>query len=153
ADRVRSPTRSKQFSSDLRRRKRSVTNDGGREMRRAMSASLAVALAVMVGAVTGANAQPEIGRQVAPTGKLRGGALILSYFPNEDSGTMKGWSPELGIELARRAGVPHELVPIHNPADMIEAFKNGRIDVTFIGITRDRSAAFDFGPVLIGLRT
>jgi ABC-type amino acid transport substrate-binding protein len=55
--------------------------------------------------------------------------------------------------LARRLGVPAELVPIHNPADMIEGFKSGRLDATFIGITKDRAAAFDFGPVLIGLRT
>jgi polar amino acid transport system substrate-binding protein len=49
--------------------------------------------------------------------------------------------------------VAPELVPIRNPADMIEAFQTRRIDVTFIGITKDRAAAFDFGPVLIGLRT
>ena len=36
---------------------------------------------------------------------------------------------------------------------MIEAFKTGKIDATFIGITQDRAAAFDFGPVLVGLRT
>jgi polar amino acid transport system substrate-binding protein len=68
-------------------------------------------------------------------------------------GQLKGWSPDLGVELARRLRVPPELVPIHNPADMIEAFKGGNIDVTFIGITKDRAAAFDFGPVMIGLRT
>ena len=122
-------------------------------MCRAMLASLTVLFAVMVGTVAQAGAQAEIGRQIAPTGKLRVGVLMLSYFAVEDGGTLRGWSPELGIELARRAGVPHELVPIHNPADMIAAFKAGRIDVTFIGITKDRSAAFDFGPVLIGLRT
>ena len=103
--------------------------------------------------VAQAGAQADIGRQIAPTGKLRVGVLMLSYFAIEDRDTLKGWSPDLGIELAQRAGVPHELVPIHNPAEMIEAFKAGRIDVTFIGITKERSAAFDFGPVLIGLRT
>jgi polar amino acid transport system substrate-binding protein len=107
----------------------------------------------MVGTVSQAGSQTDIGRLLAATGKLRVGVLMLSYFAVEDGGTLKGWSPEVGIELARRAGVPHELVPIHNPADMIDAFKAGRIDVTFIGITKDRSAAFDFGPVLIGLRT
>jgi len=122
-------------------------------MRRSMLAALVVALATTAGTVSQTTAQSDIGRQLAPTGKLRVGVLMLSYFANEDGGTMKGWSPELGIELAQRARVPHELVPIHNPADMIEAFKTGRIDVTFIGITRDRSAAFDFVPVLIGLRT
>jgi polar amino acid transport system substrate-binding protein len=118
-----------------------------------MLASFALSFAVAVGAVAPAGAQADIGRQIAPTGKLRVGVLMLSYFAVEDGGTLKGWSPDLGIELARRAGVPHELVPIRNPADMIDAFKTGRIDATFIGITRDRAAAFDFGPVLIGLRT
>jgi ABC-type amino acid transport substrate-binding protein len=122
-------------------------------MCRSMFASLALPFAVMVGTVAQAGAQADIGRQIAPTGKLRVGVLMLSYFTVEDGDTLKGWSPDLGIELAQRAAVPHELVPIHNPADMIDAFKAGRIDVTFIGITKDRSAAFDFGPVLIGLRT
>ena len=118
-----------------------------------LRAAFALALALAIGTVTPAGAQSDIGRQIAPTGKLRVGVLMLSYFAVEDGGALKGWSPELAIELARRAGVPSELVPIRNPADMIEAFKTGAIDATFIGITRDRSAAFDFGPVLIGLRT
>jgi len=122
-------------------------------MCRSICASLVLSFAVMMGAVAQAGAQADIGRQIAPTGKLRVGVLMLSYFTVEDAGMLKGWSPDLGIELAQRAGVPHELVPIHNPADMIEAFKAGKIDVTFIGITKERSAAFDFGPVLIGLRT
>jgi polar amino acid transport system substrate-binding protein len=122
-------------------------------MCRSMCTSFVLSFAMMVGAVAQAGAQVDIGRQIAPTGKLRVGVLMLSYFAIEDRDTLNGWSPDLGIELARRAGVPHELVPIHNPADMIEAFKAGKIDVTFIGITKERSAAFDFGPVLIGLRT
>ena len=100
-------------------------------------------LALTAGVVMHTEAQSDIGRQIAPTGKLRIGVLMLSYFAIDEGGTLNGWSPELGMELARRAGVPHELMP----------FKTGRIDVTFIGITRDRAAAFDFGPVLIGLRT
>jgi polar amino acid transport system substrate-binding protein len=125
----------------------------GGVMRRLPFALFAVFVALMVAAMAEEAAQAEIGRQIAPTGKLRVGVLMLSYFAVDDGGTLRGWSPELGMELARRAGVPPELVPIHNPADMIEAFKAGKIDVTFIGITKDRSAAFDFGPVLIGLRT
>lgn len=122
-------------------------------MGRSMLASLSLSLAMMVGALGPAPAQIDIGRQMAPTGKLRVGVLMLSYFAVEQGGTLTGWSPDLGRELARRAGVPAELVPIRNPADMVEAFKSGRIDATFIGITKDRAAAFDFGPVLIGLRT
>ena len=65
----------------------------------------------------------EVAKQLAPTGKLRVAVLMLSYFVNDDAGTLTGWSPELGVELARRLGVPYELVHIENPADMIEAFR------------------------------
>jgi polar amino acid transport system substrate-binding protein len=114
-------------------------------------ATLTLGLAGQGSAQTAANA--EIAKQLAPSGKLRVGVLMLSYFADEDGRELKGWSPELGIELARLIAVPHELVRIHNPADMIEAFRAGRVDVAFIGITKDRAAAFDFGPVIVGLRT
>ena len=101
------------------------------------------------------NAQPvaDIAKELAPTGKLRVAVLMLTYFAVEEEGKLKGWSPDLGIELARRLKVSYELVPIKNPADMIDALSNGKADVTFIGITKDRAEAFDFGPVVIGLRT
>jgi polar amino acid transport system substrate-binding protein len=122
---------------------------------RSSTAVALVAAFAVLGFGVGINAQSavETAKQFAPTGKLRVGTLMLSYFAVEEDGQLKGWSPDLGIELARRLGVPYEIVPIHNPADTIELFKSGKIDVTFIGITKDRAAAFDFGPVLIGLRT
>jgi polar amino acid transport system substrate-binding protein len=98
-------------------------------------------------------ASAEVAKQLTPTGKLRVAVLMLSYFTNEEGGTLKGWAPELGVELARRLGTPYELVHIENPADMIEAFRANRVDLAFIGITKDRAVVFDFGPVIIGLRT
>src|SRR2546423_255908 len=123
-----------------------------------MNGSRILAIATLTLALAGqgiaqAAASPEIARQLAPTGRLRVAVLMLSYFASEDGRELKGWSPELGIELARRIAVPYELVRIHNPADMIEAFRAGKVDVAFIGITKDRAAVFDFGPVIIGLRT
>jgi len=118
--------------------------------------ALALAVLTLVPAGQGTAqtaASTDIAGQLAPTGTLRVAVLMLSYFANEDGRELRGWSPELGIELARRIGVPHELVRIHNPADMIEAFRAGKVDVAFIGVTKDRAAAFDFGPVVIGLRT
>ena len=129
-------------------------------MRRSIFITLVVVLAMIVG--TGAQAQAprskaqpvsEVVKQIAPTGKLRVAVLMLTYFAVEEGGKLTGWSPDLGIELARRLRVPYELVPIRNPADMIDALSNGKADVTFIGITKDRAEAFDYGPVVIGLRT
>ena len=96
----------------------------------------------------------EIAAAFAPTGALRVGLLMVSYFAVEAaSGEINGVIPDLGRALARRLGVNYQPVRIGNPTEMIEAFRGGALDVTFIGITADRAAAFDFGPVLIGIRT
>src|SRR6185436_18498874 len=98
---------------------------------RSLKAAVLVAISAVLGFAPGAHAQTaaEATRQFAPSGKLRVGVLMLSYFAVEQNGQVEGWSPDIGIELARRLGVPPELVPIRNPADMIEAFKGGKIDV------------------------
>ena len=68
-------------------------------------------------------------------------------------GDLKGVVPDLGRELARRLGVPAQLIRFENPVAVIEAFRKGELDATFIGITADRAAAFDFGPVVLDLQT
>jgi polar amino acid transport system substrate-binding protein len=40
-----------------------------------------------------------------------------------------------------------------SPREMMDAFRTGAIDATFIGITADRAAVFDYGPVVIGIET
>src|SRR4051794_34031352 len=76
---------------------------------------------------------PEIVAKLAPTGTLRVGLLMLTYFANEDAATGKitGVMPDLGQELAKRLGVAYEGIKIKNPAEMIEGFKTGKLDVTF----------------------
>lgn len=106
--------------------------------------------------VSGAHAQPapETAKALAPTGVLRVGLLMLSYFAVADAaGEVRGVIPDLGRELARRLGVIYQPMRISNPAEMIKAFRDGALDVTFVGITADRAAVFDFGPVAIGIRT
>ncbi len=90
---------------------------------------------------------------LAPTGTLRVGVWMVPYFAVEGTGALAGVIPDLGRELARRLGVPCELVRIKNPAGMIAAFRNGAVDATFIGITADRAAAIEFGPTVIGIQT
>ena len=123
----------------------------------------AVALAAtMPGATAPARAQskppdvaPVIARALAPTGKLRVGVLMVWYFALEDraTGRLAGIVPDLGGELARRVGVPVELIKFDNPAAVIAAFRDNALDVTFIGITADRAAAMQFGPTVIDLQT
>jgi polar amino acid transport system substrate-binding protein len=110
-------------------------------------AALAVAFAP-------AHAQSDLAKAFAPTGTLRIGVLMVTYFALPDQGSdLKGVVPDLGRELARRLGVPAQLIRFENPIAVIEAFRKGELDATFIGITVDRAAAFDFGPVVLDLQT
>jgi len=111
-------------------------------------------LAALAAISAPASAQTDLARAFAPTGTLRVGVLMVTYFALPDqAGELTGVVPDLGRELARRLGVPVQLVRFANPVAVIEAFRNGELDATFIGITADRAAAFDFGPVVLDLQT
>jgi len=71
-------------------------------------ATLAFAAADMTARAQQASA--DVAAKLAPTGKLRVGLLMLTYFANEDTATgqITGVMPDLGQELARRLGVPYE---------------------------------------------
>lgn len=129
-------------------------------MKQHMTAGLFAVLAavIMLGMNAPLHAQPaapETAQQLVPTGKLRVGVLMVSYFAIEDAANhrLTGIVPDLGNELARRLNVPSELIPFANPAKMLEAFRNGALDVTFIGITADRAEVIEFGPVVLDLQT
>src|ERR1700712_4209912 len=89
-------------------------------MRRSMLFILATTMAVALGAGAQAQTAAEVAQQLAPTGKLRVGLLMLNYFAHENAaaGQPVGLMPDLGQELARRIGVPYEPVRIKNPAEM-----------------------------------
>jgi polar amino acid transport system substrate-binding protein len=119
------------------------------------SRSCLAALALLVALSASAAAQaPDVGKDLAPTGRLRVGVLMVPYFAIEDvAGQLRGVVPDLAVELGRRLGVPIALERFADPAGVIEAFRKGELDVTFIGITADRAAVFDFGPVVLDLQT
>jgi polar amino acid transport system substrate-binding protein len=100
------------------------------------------------------NDSEQMARLLAPTGTLRVGVLMVSYFAVEDAaGGLTGVIPDLGTELARRASVPVELLPYKKPAALVEAFRDRAVDITFVGITADRAAVMDFGSLVLELRT
>jgi polar amino acid transport system substrate-binding protein len=121
-----------------------------RPARLVLGACAALAAAIL----SPAHAQTDLAKAFAPTGTLRVGVLMVTYFALPDQASeLKGVVPDLGRELARRLGVPAQLVRFENPVAVIEAFRKGELDATFIGITADRAAAFDFGPVVLDLQT
>jgi polar amino acid transport system substrate-binding protein len=95
----------------------------------------------------------SMAEQLAPTGALRVAVWMVPYFASAQAGGLTGIIPDLGTELARQAGVMVACVPFENPAQILAAFRNGSLDVTFLGITADRAEAIDFGPVLFALQT
>jgi polar amino acid transport system substrate-binding protein len=95
----------------------------------------------------------SLASQFAPTGALRVGVWMVPYFARTLNGGTNGLVPDLGAELARRIGSKLDLVKFENPARIIAAFRDGSLDVTFVGITPDRAEAMDFGPVLLEIQT
>ncbi len=91
--------------------------------------------------------------ELAPTGMLRIGVWMVPYFARDHAGDLRGIIPDLGAELARRAGVTPVLMPFESPSQILAAFRSGALDVTFLGITADRAEAIDFGLILFALQT
>jgi polar amino acid transport system substrate-binding protein len=90
---------------------------------------------------------------VAPTGSLRVGIWTVPFFARAHGAELVGLVPDLGTELARRLGVPAELRGYAGPDGLLAAFRDGELDVTFVGMTADRAQAIDFGPVMFEIAT
>jgi polar amino acid transport system substrate-binding protein len=89
---------------------------------------------------------PAAVKELSPTGKLRaainfGNPVLVQ---KDGNGEAQGVSPELARELARRAGVPLELVPYDSAGKVFDALKTGVWDVAFLAIEPVRSAEIDF---------
>ena len=108
---------------------------------------------VVIGLLSGgcANIQTVPARNerlaLAPTGKLRIGLLSdnpVTATRDPTSGEMKGVAVDLGRELARRIGVPFEVVSYPTVVALIDSAKSGQWDITFIGINPERAKSIDF---------
>ncbi len=84
---------------------------------------------------------------LAPTGKVRAainfGNPILAT-KDAATGDARGVSVDLARELARRLGVPVELVTFASAGQVVEAFKAGTIDVGFVAIDPERAADISY---------
>lgn len=86
-------------------------------------------------------------QSLAPTGKLR--LAILPTNPSygtrdATTGEVKGLSVEFGREVAKRLGVPLEIVPYRAISDMVASAPKGEWDLVTIGINPDRQKLVDF---------
>jgi len=86
---------------------------------------------------------PAAVAQLAPTGVLRaainfGNPVLASRDPA--TGEPRGVSVDLSRELARRLGVPLEIVPYAAAGRVVEAVKTGAWDVAYVAIDPVRGA-------------
>jgi len=99
-----------------------------------------------------ADAAPR--KALAPTGTLR-----IAVYPGTPASLVadvpaaerQGVGLDLGIALAARLGVPHEVVVYEKNVDALAALTTGRADFCFTNATASRARDMDFGPALFAL--
>ena len=84
---------------------------------------------------------------LAPTGKIRaainfGNPILATRDPS--TGEARGVSVDLSRELARRLGVPVELVTFNSAGRVVDALKVGAVDVGFVAIDPERAVDISY---------
>ncbi len=117
----------------------------------------ALTTAVLLAAITVAFAQevsPAVQTELAPSGTLRAGInynnpLLAQRDPA--TGELRGIAVDLARELARRVGVPVQLIPYEAAGKMTDVAKTGAWDIAFLGIDPARANDIDFTAAYIEL--
>jgi polar amino acid transport system substrate-binding protein len=115
---------------------------------------LACSLLLVVSGAFAAFAQgaapPELVKEIAPTGKLRAAInLGNAVLAQKGADGPKGVSVDLARELARRLGVPIELVTFEAAGKVFEGIKAGSVDLAFIAIEPVRAAEIEFSSAYV----
>lgn len=93
---------------------------------------------------------PAAKAELAPTGKLRAGInfqnmLLTTRGPNGEQG---GVACEFARELARRLGVPIEIIAYQSAGALADSVKTGDWDISVLGIEPQRAKEITFAPPL-----
>lgn len=97
---------------------------------------------------------PHVTAALAPAGTLRIGVYPgspTSLIRDPATGKARGLTVDLGRELAGRLGVPWTLVEFPRAAEVLEALKADRVDVTVTNVTPTRAADVDFSAPLLAI--
>jgi polar amino acid transport system substrate-binding protein len=88
-------------------------------------------------------------KELAPSGKLRIGlnySNFLIVLGDDPKGEPRGIAPDLGRELAKRAGLAFEFVKFDAAGKLFDAVKAGQVDIGFLGNEPQRASEVDFSP-------
>lgn len=110
-------------------------------------AMMATAGGPLLAQTGGATPSPEALRELAPSGRLRAainlGNAVLAQGTLQEP---RGITVDLARELARRIGLPLDLVTFDAAGKVFDALKIGAWDVAFIAIEPARAAEIEFSP-------
>ena len=91
-------------------------------------------------------ASPEVLKDLAPTGKVRAAINVGNpvLVQRGADGTPNGVSPALARELAKRLGVPLDMVIFDSAGKVFDAIKAATWDIAFLAIEPVRAAEIEF---------
>ena len=94
---------------------------------------------------------PDDLKQLAPTGKLRGGVVVSpapsAFFAIRDGkGEMRGAAVDLLTQFAQALKLPFDMQVFDNSGQVTDAVASGACDVGFMPRDPAREAKVDFGP-------
>ena len=90
--------------------------------------------------------------QIAPTGKLRAGINLLNFLlvtGKSADGMPEGVAPDMAHAIAKKLGVPLELVPYATPGELADAALDGAWDIGLIGSEPARAEKIDFAAAYV----
>jgi polar amino acid transport system substrate-binding protein len=91
----------------------------------------------------------DAARAIAPAGRLRMGlypGTPTSLLADAGGAHPRGVGFDLGLELAKRLGVPFQPVVLANNAEVLAAVQAGRVDLAFTNASPARAGNLAFGP-------
>ncbi|MEY3886021.1 MAG: transporter glutamine-binding protein GlnH precursor [Pseudomonadota bacterium] len=100
------------------------------------------------------SAPVEVRQALAPTGTLRVGVYPgspTSWVKDPKTGESVGIALDLGKALAKRLNVPVQVVEFDRVAQVLDALKVGKVDITFTNATAVRAKDMDFTSPMVKL--
>jgi polar amino acid transport system substrate-binding protein len=92
---------------------------------------------------------PALLQQLAPTGKLRVAVAVApspsAQFAIKDGDSFKGVAITLGTALAKKLGVPVQIVPHNASGEIQNSAADNKWDVAFLPVDAERKKFVDFG--------
>jgi polar amino acid transport system substrate-binding protein len=118
-------------------------------------ARIALEFATVLAMAASASEVPPLAlADLAPTGKLRAGinyGNVILARKDPATGELSGVAIDLSRELARRLGVPLEIMGFESVGAMVDGAKLGSWDIAFLGSDPARETVITFSPAYVEL--